>query len=83
MAIVSELQEIRQLANFDAGLRFWAAGRDPLLFNDWQQGFAQIRAIFLERGDPTVPQPGPDYTALVSAKRGELMEEIHGPFWKR
>ena len=82
MATVSELEQVRQQTSFVAGLKFWATLREPIPFNVWQQGFSQIRTVFMDR-DPDAPQPGADYTAVVSAMRDELMEEIHGPFWKR
>ena len=55
MATVSELQEVRDKRSFEEGLRFWASLREPIPFNVWQQGFAQIRNVFQERGDPEVP----------------------------
>ena len=82
MATVEELELVREEDSFLGGLRLWASKREPLPFNVWQQGFAQIRAIFLERNDPDLPQPGPDYTSIVSALRDEFMVEIRGPNWK-
>ena len=82
MATVEELELVREEDSFLGGLRLWASKYEPLPFNVWQQGFAQIKAIFLERNDPDLPQPGPDYTSIVSALRDEFMVEIHGPNWK-
>jgi hypothetical protein len=80
---VEELELISKEERFLDGLRLWATKRDPLPFNIWQQGFAQIRNVFQQRGDPDVPRAGPDYTSIVSALRDEIMEDIHGPLWKQ
>ena len=82
MAIAGELEQVREENSFEAGLRSWAQSRPPLDFNTWQQGFSQIRQLFLDRG-LDAPRPGSDYTAVVSMLRDEYMQEIHGPFWKK
>ena len=81
MATADEMEQVSEESSFEAGLRRWAQSRPPLDFNTWQQGFSQIRQLFLDRG-LDAPRPGSDYTAVVSALRDEYMQEIYGPFWK-
>ena len=82
MATAAEVEQVREENSFEAGLRRWAQSRPPLDFNTWQQGFSQIRQVFLDRG-LDAPNPGTDYTAVVSALRDEYMQETHGPFCKQ
>ena len=82
MATADELDQVREENSFEAGLRRWAQSRPPMDFNTWQQGFSQIRQVFLDRG-LDAPKPGSDYTAVVSALRDECVQKIHGPFWKK
>jgi len=82
MATADEMEQVREENSFEAGLRRWAQSRPPLDFNTWQQGFSQIRQMFLDRG-LDAPKPGFDYTAVASALRDEYMQEIHGPFWEK
>ena len=71
---------LQDAADFDQAIRIWAAwtGR-PLVWNEWQMGVAKVRSLFQE----SAPPKGPDYKALLSSLRDEVMEDIHGPMWKR
>ena len=78
-----EFRDVRQFATLDDALQYWASSRDPVIWNDWQPVFGQIRRLFLGK-DPQVQQvSSADLARESSAAWKRTMEALHGSDWKK
>ena len=82
MAGVANIEAVvHEARTFDEAIRQRAIERGrPVTWNVWQQAASRLRALF--------PAAAPDshavdYRAGISLMRDRIMEEIHGPEWKR
>ena len=81
MTTAAELEQLVDCTSFTSALRDWATARqDPIHFNEWQKGNAELRRCFLDA--PMRRENAASWNEQVVVSWRSIMREVHGPGWR-